>query len=429
MDFFLRLGIEPVFVQLGLAVLLGLLVGLQREHAASGAAGLRTFPLITALGTVAAILDRGCGASGWVLAAALLGVAAVVALAHGWRPQEDEGRRGTTTDFAMLLMFGVGALLTVEHMAEAAMAVGGGVAVLLQFKPELHRLVRKLGDDDLRAIMQFVLITCIILPVLPDQPLDPYGVLRPAEIWLMVVLIVGLGLAGYVAHKFFGAGAGILLGGVLGGTVSSTATTASYARTVRGQPQAIPAAAAVIVIASTVMYVRLLIMLAVVSREFFFRAALPLGLLAVATLLPGLALWFGAFRAARRLEAAPAPGPLEQSNPSQLKSAVFFGLTYAAVLLGLAVAKEHIGEQAVYVVAAVSGLTDVDALTLSTARMAATDAAILEDGWRLIVVGTLSNFVAKAAIAGLLGGWAFFRRMALLFLVPLLSGLALLATL
>ena len=130
---------------------------------------------------------------------------------------------GITTDVAMLLMFVVGAFLVVGPTA-VAVAVGGGVAVLLQFKPELHNIAKRLGDEDLRAVMQFVLITCISLPILPDRAFGPdqffqlgsstpdLNVLNPREIWLMVVLIVGVTLSGYIIYKYFGRNAGIMLG-------------------------------------------------------------------------------------------------------------------------------------------------------------------------------------------------------------------------
>ena len=161
---------EPTFEQLAVAALLGLLVGLQREHAASGLAGMRTFPLITLLGSLSALLANHFGDS-WILAAGLLGVAGVMVVGHLFRPQPDP-HPGTTTDVAMLLMYAVGALVVIGPMT-AAIAVGGTVAVLLQFKPELHGIAQKLGDKDLRAIMQFVLITCIILPFLPDRNFGP----------------------------------------------------------------------------------------------------------------------------------------------------------------------------------------------------------------------------------------------------------------
>jgi uncharacterized membrane protein (DUF4010 family) len=170
---------EPIFQQLGIAVLLGLLVGLQREHAESGIAGMRTFPLITLLGSLSALVAVHFQES-WILAAGLLGIAALSILGHQRQPTPDP-RPGTTTDVAMLLMFIVGAFVVIGPTT-GAIAVGGCVAVLLQFKPELHNVARKLGDEDLRAIMQFVLITCIILPVLPHFNYGPGDILSPRAV-------------------------------------------------------------------------------------------------------------------------------------------------------------------------------------------------------------------------------------------------------
>ena len=161
---------EPMFQQLGLSLLLGLLVGLQREHAAAGTAGMRTFPLISVLGTVSALLAAQYG--GWIVAAGLLGIVALMLIAHFGPACPARGqprhhyRRGHVADVRRRRPADDGAA-----EMKVAIAVGGGVAVLLQFKPELHGIARRLGDDDLKAIMQFVLITCIILPVLPNHRL------------------------------------------------------------------------------------------------------------------------------------------------------------------------------------------------------------------------------------------------------------------
>jgi len=336
---------EPAFVQLGMATLLGLLVGLQRQHTASPTAGMRTFPLITVLGTVCALLAQHFQ-GGWIVGAGLMGIVAVVVLGHLLKLRQPEPDLGTTTNVAMLLMFVVGALLAVEGMMPVAIAVGGGVAVLLQFKPELHGIARRLGDDDLRAIMQFVLITCIVLPVLPNRTYGPLDVLNPFQIWLMVVLIVGMSLGGYIAYKFLGRDVGILLGGLLGGAISSTATTVSYARQARQGALGIQASAIVIMVASTVVYLRVLVEVAAGApgqTAFLTRTAAPiLGLMGL-TLLPALGLWW-------RMRRHPAPMP-EQKNPTQLKSAMIFAAMYAVVLLALAAAREYqtyVGWQGMY---------------------------------------------------------------------------------
>ncbi len=416
-----------LFWKLGVSLLLGLLVGLQREHAAA-TAGLRTFPLITILGTIAALVGLQFGdCGGWVVGAGLIAVVAILVTAKTIKSKEEGFSHGSTTDAAVLVMYGVGALLIVGPVA-VAIVVGGGVAVLLQFKPELHSLAKGLGEKDLRGIMQFVLITCIVLPVLPGGsvlPSDTYGplsVLNPREVWLMVVLIVGMSLGGYITYKFLGHNAGILLGGFLGGAISSTATTVSYSRQARGNLVGVSTAAVVILIASTVVFARVLIEIAVVAPGFLRVAAPPICILALLTALPSLVIWY-------RIRRTPAPMP-EQENPTQLKSAVFFGGMYALVLVALAAVKKYAGDEYLYVVAGLSGLTDMDAITLSTARLVrdtqAADPTILLEGWRMILVASLANLAFKAGIVGLMANRRLFGQIALLFSIPILGGVLLL---
>ena len=234
----------------------------------------------------------------------------------------------------------------------------------------------------------------------------------------MVVLIVGLSLGGYIIYKFFGRDAGILLGGILGGAISSTATTVSYARDARTDPSAARSAAIVIMIASTVMYLRVLLAVTVVSPDFLQTVIVPVAVLMLLTLLPAMAMWF-------RVRRQPAHMP-EQTNPTQLKSAIVFGVMYAAVLMALALAKQYGDGQGLYAVSFLSGLSEMDAITLSTARMSITVPSVADDGWRLIVVAAMANLVSKAAIAGLLGGRQLLIRILFLFAVPMLGGAALL---
>jgi uncharacterized membrane protein (DUF4010 family) len=418
-----------IFQQLAISVLLGLLVGLQREHAASGIAGMRTFPLITVLGTLSALLAQYMGV--WIVPAAMLGVVAVIVTGHLLQLRQAEPHAGTTTDMAMLVMFAVGAYLVAGPMV-VAVAVGGSVAVLLQFKGELHGIAKRLGDEDLVAIMQFVLISCIILPVLPNENFGPskllglaeheLDVFNPFETWLMVVLIVGMSLGGYIVYKFFGGNAGILLGGVLGGAISSTAATVSYSQQAKDDFIDRPTAAIVIMIASTVSFVRVLIAVLVVSPEFLPKVSGPVGILMGLTFLPAIIIWFW-----NRRQSKPMP---EQKNPTHIKSALVFGGMYVGVLFALAAAKQFIGGGGLYLVAGLSGLTEMDAITLSTARMSLTDQTIMATvGWRLIVVAAMANMISKAMLAGLLGGWGLLRQILVLFAIPLAGGAAILALL
>ena len=410
-----------LFGRLGISLLIGALVGLQREHGAVTFAGLRTFPLITVLGTLSAVIDRQYSGSGWVIAAALLGITAVVLVTHAHRLRSEEPRIGITTVAAVLVMFVVGAYLA-EGNRSVAVAVGASVAVLLQFKPELHGIAARLGDDDMRAIMQFALLTCIVLPVLPNQTYGPFEVLNPFNIWLMVVLIVGISLGAYIAYKFFGRTAGMFLGGVLGGAISSTATTVCYARRSQRDRNISQQAAVVIMIASSIVYFRVLVEIAVVAPHYLAELGLPMVILFAAGLLASLATWYG-------LRDHPNEMPTH-SNPTELGSALVFGVLYAAVLLALAGAQEYLGGRGLYVVAAVSGLTDMDAITLSTARLVRdgpeAGGISASVGWRLLVVASMTNLVFKGGIVALLGRRQLLGRIALLFAVPLLTGVVLL---
>src|SRR5579864_565363 len=241
------MDLASTFSSLGISLGLGLLVGLQREQVATQLAGLRTFALITVLGTICGLLAANFG--GWVIAAGFLALTGALMTGHVAELKGEKTESGVTTEIAALAMFGVGAYIVVGYR-EVAIALGGGIAVLLHFKGQLHGIAARLGEDS-KAIMQFALISMVILPILPNRTYGPFNVLNPRQIWLMVVLIVGIGLGGYITYKFFGAKAGLLLAALLGGVISSTATTVSYSKRAAKQELADNAAAIVILLAST----------------------------------------------------------------------------------------------------------------------------------------------------------------------------------
>jgi uncharacterized membrane protein (DUF4010 family) len=415
--------IRLLFQQLGISLGLGLLVGLQRQRTEALVAGVRTFPLITVLGTVAATMDK-LSASGWIVPAGLLALVAVVVCSYISRFQRDQASPGMTTEAAILLMYLVGAYVVWGDLS-VAIAIGAGVAVLLQFKPELHGFASRLADDDVRAIMTFALITFIILPVVPNHTYEvvaPLNIVNPFQLWLMVVLMVGISLGGYLAYKFFGRNAGVLLAGVLGGLISSTATTISYARRARENLPAVPLATVVVLLASTVVYGRVLLEVFVVSPRQFAELASPIALMMGASAAATVALFW-------RVRGGREEMP-QQKNPAELKSAVVFAGLYAGVLMALAAARTHLGESGLYGVALLSGLTDMDAITLSTARLVdlgpAQGGISCSTGWRLIVVATMANHFFKWIICLFAGSRALAGLVALLFALPLATGALLL---
>ena len=407
--------LADVFGDLSIALGLGLIIGLQRQSADSELAGVRTFPLVTILGALAALLSVPAG--GWTVGAGLVGVAAASAMGNAARLRRPDPDPGITTEIALLVAYALGAYVVLGERA-VAVVLAGTVAVLLHFKAELHGAVGRLGDAELRAVMQFVLLALVVLPVLPDDEFGPYSVFNPRETWLLAVLIVGLSLAGYIALKFFGEKVGILAGGLLGGIISSTATTVSWSRLSRSQPETSRAAALVILIASTVVYGRVLVEVGVVAPGFLRAAAPPVLVLAAAMALAAGFLWF------RSRDEKPAPP--DARHPADLKTAFTFAVLYVVVLLAVAWAQDRAGTRGLYVVTVISGLTDVDAITLSVARLTESQQIRPQQGWRLIVVGILSNLVFKGAMAALLGDRGLRRWIALLFGLQLLAGGALL---
>src|SRR5262245_7219717 len=180
-----------LFGQIAISLLLGLLIGLQRQRAESAIGGIRTFPLIAAFGTVCGWMALEHG--GWIVAAGLLAVAALLLVSNYMAARGGNADAGQTSEIAALLLYAIGAYLVTGTLA-VAVALGGVIAVLLHFKDPLHAFASRIGEQDVTAIMQFVLISLVVLPVLPNRAFGPYETLNPFQIWLMVVLIVGIGL-------------------------------------------------------------------------------------------------------------------------------------------------------------------------------------------------------------------------------------------
>jgi uncharacterized membrane protein (DUF4010 family) len=401
---------------LGTALALGLLVGLQREWTRDRIAGIRTFALVSLFGALSGLLSLAFG--GWVIAAALLACVAMVVLGNLAELRGPHPDAGLTTEIAVLVMFAVGAATMIGYRLEAAVCAGT-VMVLLQSKAPLHGMVRKIGADDLREIARLVLAGLVILPLLPNREIGYLGVLNPFKIWLMVVLIVGISLAAYMIGKFLGGSKGAALAGILGGLISSTATTASVARRSRTAGTGGVTLAAIVLTASAVVFIRVIVEVVVASPNQFRGLLPPLCAMMAWTALVALVT--------HRLAARSGHPPGEQTPPSELKGAVMFGLLYIAVLYGVALAKQHFGNAGLYVVAAISGLTDMDAITLSTARLVNDGHVDAATGWRVILLGGLANLVFKAGLALTLGAQGFRRPALAGFAATLAGGAAILA--
>lgn len=270
--------------QLAIAVGLGLLVGLQREWADSQVAGIRTFPIIALLGCMSGLVAEQFG--GWVVAGGLIALGVIVLAAKSLVSENHAAE--TTTQVACLLVYVANSGLAVGFVTEAVV-VCGALAALLHWKSKLHDFAHRIGREELHAVVQMSLIALVILPILPNQTFGPYAVINPFEIWLMVVLIVGISLAAYVISRLVSAKKGTLLAGILGGLISSTATTVSCARRSRDSQIAVRVSAAIILVSMPVVFARVLFEVAVVAPEILETTLPPL---AIVMLVMVVMAWF-----------------------------------------------------------------------------------------------------------------------------------------
>jgi len=295
-----------------------------------------------------------------------------------------------------------------------AVALGVGMTVLLYFKAELEGFSQKLTGRDIRSMLQFAVLTAVILPLLPDRSFGPYEVLNPFQIWLMVVLVAAVSLAGYVAWRLTLGRHGLLLTGVLGGVVSSTATTLVYARHAAAGTVTVAAALLVILLANATMLVRVLVLVGVVAPM-----SLPLALVVIVPALLVAAAGI-AWRWASAASAPPA-GEAAFSNPTQLRTALGFGAIYAVILLLAAWANDLLGSRGMLALAAVSGLTDVDAITLSSLRLLDNGTLSQVTALSALGVAVASNLVFKAVAAATAGGQTMRWPVLLAFGGPLVA--------
>lgn len=406
------------YLRPGLALAIGLLIGLQRESVKEGPAGIRTFALIALAGYLIGLLGVQYG--GWVVFGGIIFLAAILSVGNviGSLKRADHDA-GATTEIAALLVFGIGVYLSdFENERSPAVLFAGVTALLLYYKTPLHQFVRGMGPEDVRAIMQFVLLTLVILPVLPNRTFGPYDVVNPFKVWLMVVLIVGIGLGGYLTYRIGSSRVGTLLSGLLGGLVSSTATTASASRFAREDAGRATAAAVIVTLASAVAIFRVLVEMAVVNGKDLLVTGPPIATFLAVFLLLTFLLY--------RQRAAEVVHLDPPANPAGMKPAIVFGLLYVIILLAVAATKDHLGTVGLYGVAVLSGLTDMDAITLSTAGLMNSDSLDLTTGWRVILIAALANLAFKGGIVAVVGGKAIFKRIAFVYSIAFAAGLAIL---
>ncbi len=389
----------------GAAVGLGLVLGLERERSQTrdtSFAGARTFAIIALLGALAAYMQTVHGlVSAVVLTFA--GVIALVVVAYAitaWR-----GEYGATTEVSALATFLIGCLCGWGDLGVAA-AVGVGTLLLLSIKGWASSFATRIEAADVEAVLKFAIVTVIILPLLPDRAFGPppLDVVNPYKIWLMVVLISGLNFASYILVKLVGQEHGIGLTGLLGGLVSSTAVTLGLAQRSRREPELAAQLTIGIAVAWTVMFLRVLVMVALINAAVARRLGPGVGVLAVLSLSVGALLWWRNRTDGRERVSSGA-------NPFELRAAVQFGLLFGVITFVAKAAEVSFGDAGLYLAGALAGLTDVDAISLSMANLARSTPALEAAAARTILVAVLANTVVKGGMAVTMGSAELRRRM------------------
>ena len=387
---------------------IGLLIGLERERNPTAKAGLRTFALVALFGAASAALAVRFEFPALVAAGAV--AVALMMIAAYFRDARTSDDPGTTTIIAVMLCYALAAM-TITGSSRLAVMLAIGTTILLYFKAELRGVAQRLERRDLISMLQFAVVTFIVLPLLPDRDLGPYAALNPRQIWMMVVLISGVSLAGYVALRLVGREYGATLLGLFGGLVSSTATTLAYSRYGRTNNQLWNLSVTVIVIANLVVLLRLILLAAVVSPRLLATMAMVLG----CGLLPGLVAVVVWMRARIGEPALTIP---EVRNPTEIRTALTFGTLYAVVLLLAAWLNDTAGSKGVYTVAVISGLTDVDAVTLSSLRLHEIGSLSATQAVTSITIAVLANMSFKLGLILVVGGRdLFIRCMPMMLLV------------
>jgi len=417
-------GYEP-FASLALAGAAGLLIGLERERSAprenrdeSFLGGARTHPLFALVGGLAAMLAGRLGASALLVPFAAL---ALFLLANYAGDVLRGGHRGLTSEAAFLLSFLLGAVACTAGLVEPLtrrIFVVSAVAVvstfLLSSKRTLHPLVQRISAEDLGAALKFLIVAVVVVPLLPDEAVGPLEVVNPRQVGILAVVISAISFVGYAGTRLFGPERGLGLTGIVGGLVSSTAVTLSMSGRARERPEIADSAAVAVALASTIMFARVLVLVAFVNPPLVREVAFPM----VGGAAGGIAAAFALWRRSRRTEHA---GALPVGNPFELGAAVRFALAFAVVLVGSKAAATYLGTAATYAAGVLAGTADVDPIALSMAKLAG-KAVSDHVAATTIFLAAMSNTIVKAVLSVVLGGPGFGRRVAVAHAVMLVSG-------
>lgn len=391
MEALLSQHISDLIVQLAVAGGIGALIGLEREQSSSAGtfAGSRTFPIIALIGALTQALFPE-------LLAVMVGcVTILIAIGYGGKIWFEDDI-GLTTAIAAVLVLVLGSMTTLSSEGlQLAVIIGGVTTVLLSAKDEIHRFIHDVEEHERNATLKLIVISLVILPILPNQSIDALYGLNLHFIWLMVVFVTGLSFLAYILSQAYEAERGIALTGILGGFISSTATTVSMSERTKDTPDLYKITGFAILVAAAFMFPRALIEVAVIHPALLSHVAVPMAGMTITGLAIGGILYWRT-ELTENIEA-------DIENPVRLKPALIFGFVFMVVLLVADTAHATAGASGIYGTAFISGLADVDAMAITLSKLAAEGSVPVGLAAEGIVIAAVSNTIVKAGIAFLLG--------------------------
>lgn len=399
------------------ALALGALIGLEREYArykkrGHDYAGIRTFPLIALFGALSAYLGEII--SPWILIVGMILIGGLIVSAYFAITEKARTYIGATSEVAGFLTFFLG-VLSYYGEIKFAIILAVIITIILYARSMLHHFAEKIKKQEMADTLKFAVIALVILPLLPNKGYGPLEIFNPYIIWLMIVFISGIGFAGYVLMKWFGE-RGITLAGILGGLVSSTAVTTSFAERSKKEKKIYRALVLGVILANTLMFIRILIEVFVINSKLFVEMLLPISILIAVSAVFSYLLW----RKAKSIK-----GRVKLSSPFTLGPALKFGLFFAAILALVKVADVYLSSKGVYLVSFISGFADVDAITVSLSQLSKSTLA-LETARKGILLAAITNVGVKGGIAYFFGERKKFGKIILgLYAVLIVLGVGL----
>jgi uncharacterized membrane protein (DUF4010 family) len=402
-----------LFSRLAVALAIGLMVGIERGWKArevedhGRAAGLRTFGLSGLMGGICGVLGVQLGAQ--IVGIAFLAFSAVFG-AFGWLEAKSKGSLSVTTLIAGMLTFLLGALATVGDVT-VAIAAAVSMTVLLALRTQLHTWLAKVTWEEIRAGLILMVMSFLLLPILPNHAIDPWGAVNLHEVWIFAIMMALISFTGYVAVRIFGDRLGVIVTAAAGGLASSTATTLTFARMGREHPGAVNLLVGGILISGAVMALRVGAIASALNPNLLGPLAVTLGSAAVVLVMTAMVFMLPVNRGSTE----GTKPELTISNPLVVATSMKLSAFIIVVMLAAELVQRVWGNAGVLVVAAASGIADVDAITLSIARMDTT----AQLATQAILLAATVNTASKASMAAWIGGRAVGLRVGMASIVAI----------